>query len=136
MSEPKPKTIDAEFVEAVPRVVAGYGRRTVARPPGMADAAADVLEASAPLVDAVGNIAEAIGAESASEKAKGIAEMARAGAEVAREVPAAVAAIRQNIQPVKSAFGRLVEAAKRSGVVGERRAPVDFERVERKRGEK
>lgn len=128
-----PQVIDAEFVETkatdAPR--AGYGRRTVAREPGVADAAADLLETSAPLIDAVGGVAQALGAEGASSRASNVAELARAGAEVARAAPAAVAAIRREVEPVRSAFGRLVAAAKKSGIVGERRPPIDYERVER-----
>jgi hypothetical protein len=130
-----PQVIEAEFVETkssegAPR--AGYGRRTTAMvAPNVGEAAADLLEASAPLIDAAGGVAQALGAEGASARAGHVAELARAGAEVARAAPAAVAAIRREVEPVRSAFGRLVDAAKKSGVIGERRAPVDFERVER-----
>lgn len=129
----EPNVIDAQFVETKDAPRAGYGRRTTARErdPNVGEAAADLLETSAPLIDAVGGVAQALGAEGASERAKDVAELARAGAEVARAAPAAVAAIQREVEPVRSAFGRLVAAAKKSGVIGERRPPVDYERVER-----
>lgn len=127
----EPNVIDAEFVETKDAPRAGYGRRAITRDPGVGEAAADLLETSAPLIDAVGGVAHALGSEGAAERAGHVAELARAGAEVARAAPAAVAAVRREIEPVRSAFGRLVDAAKKSGIVGERRPPVDFERVER-----